>query len=360
MTALIAERHPLLSLSAACAALGASRATWHRRRQPQVARVPSARAVSARALSPDERTTVMTLLHSPRFVDQPPREVYGSLLAEDTYHCSVRTMYRLLGAAGEGRERRDQRIAVRHPMPQLVATAPDQVWTWDITKLATGTLGVFLNLYLILDLFSRYIVGWMVAQRENSALAEHLIARTIQRLQIDPGQLTLHNDRGAPMTAHSFDALLTTLGIEASRSRPRVSNDNPYSESGFKTIKYQPDFPGRFADADHARDWMRRFVPWYHDDHRHEGLYGFTPGEVYSGRHVTLAVSRQRTLDTAYAAHPERWINRPPTLPLPPAIVAINPTPPLTPSNAGPLLNEIVPAESLIVTRVGSRTVIAT
>lgn len=360
MSALIVERHPLLSLSAACAALGASRATWHRRRRPQVARPPRPRAVSARALGAEERATVMTLLHSPRFVDQPPREIYGSLLAEDIYHCSVRTMYRLLSAAGEGRERRDQRVAVRHPMPQLVATAPDQVWTWDITKLATGTLGVFLNLYLILDLFSRYIVGWMVAQRENSALAQHLISRTIQRLQIDPGQLTLHNDRGAPMTARSFDALLTTLGIEASRSRPRVSNDNPFSESGFKTIKYQPDFPGRFTDAHHARGWMRRFVPWYHDDHRHEGLNGFTPGEVYSGRHVTLAVTRQHTLDAAYARHPARWINRPPKLPLPPTLVAINPTPPLAPSTAPPLPNEIVPAESLIVTRVGSRSVIAT
>jgi len=360
MSALIVERHPLLSLSAACTALGASRATWHRRQRPQVTRPLRPRAVSARALGAEERATVMTLLHSPRFVDQPPREVYGSLLAEGTYHCSVRTMYRLLGAAGEGRERRDQRVAVRHPMPQLVATAPDQVWTWDITKLATGTLGVFLNLYLILDLFSRYIVGWMVAQRENSALAQHLISRTIQRLQIDPGQLTLHNDRGAPMTAHSFDALLTTLGIEASRSRPRVSNDNPFSESGFKTIKYQPDFPGRFADAHHARGWMRRFVPWYHDDHRHEGLNGFTPGEVYSGRHVTLAVTRQHTLDAAYARHQARWINRPPKLPLPPTLVAINPTPPLVPSTAPPLSNEIVPAESLIVTRVGSRTVIAT
>lgn len=350
----------MLSLSAACAALGASRATWHRRRQPKGIRPLRPRAVSARALSVDERATVMTLLHSPRFVDQPPREVYGSLLAEDIYHCSVRTMYRLLSGAGEGRERRDQRVAVRHPTPQLVATAPNQVWTWDITKLATRTLGVFLNLYLILDLFSRYIVGWMVAQRENSALAQHLISRTIQRLQIDPGQLTLHNDRGAPMTAHSFDALLTTLGIEASRSRPRVSNDNPFSESGFKTIKYQPDFPGRFTDPHHARAWMRRFVPWYHDDHRHEGLNGFTSGEVYSGRHVALAITRQHTLDTAYTAHPERWINRPPQLRLPPAIVAINPAPLLTPSTAPPLLNEIVPAESMIVTRVGSRVLIAT
>lgn len=360
MSALIAARDPLVSQSRACAALGASRATLHRRSQPRVTSAPRSRTKSSRALSEAERIDVLALLHSQRFIDQPPREVYGTLLAEDVYHCSVRTMYRLLSASGESQERRDQRAPVRHAVPRLIATAPDQVWTWDITKLATTTIGVFLNLYLILDLFSRSIVGWMIARRENTALAQQLITRTIARLQIDPGQLTLHNDRGAPMTANSFDALLTTLGIEASRSRPRVSNDNPYSESGFKTLKYQPDYPGRFTDPAHARTWTRRFVAWYENQHRHEGLNGFTPGEVHSGRHITLAVTRQLTLDAAYAKHPERWINRPPKVKLPPARVEINPIPSTPAPPSTPLANEIVPAESFVVTRRGQRAVIAT
>ncbi len=161
---------------------------------------------------------------------------------------------------------------------------------------------------MILDLFSRCIVGWMVARRETSALAQQLIARSIERTGIAAGQLTLHSDRGAPMTAHSFDALLMTLGIEASRSRPRVSNDNAFSESGFKTLKYQPDYPGRFRDSHHARSWVREFVVWYNQRHRHEGLNGVTPDEVYSGSHVALAHRRQRTLDDAFARHPDRWI----------------------------------------------------
>lgn len=263
-------------------------------------------------------------------------------------------MYRLLTNLGESRERRDQRAPVHHAVPRLSATAPDQVWTWDITKLATLTTGVFLNLYVILDLFSRCIVGWMVARRETSALAQQLIVRSIEHAGIGAGQLTLHNDRGAPMTAHTFDAMLTTLGIEASRSRPRVSNDNAFSESGFKTLKYQPDFPGRFRDAEHARSWMRQFTPWYNEQHRHEGLNGFTPNEVYSGRHVELSVERQATLDAAYARHPERWISRPPLLPKPPTIVTINPAPPL-PSAAPPALqNEVVPVESSVVSYTNS------
>lgn len=292
---------------------------------------------------------MLEVLHSPAFVDQPPREVYGSLLAQGIYHCSVRTMYRLLSSLGESRERRDQRAPVQHAMPQLVATAPNQVWTWDITKLATLTIGLFLNLYLILDLFSRCIVGWMVAKRETSALAQQLISRTIERLHIPADQLTLHNDRGAPMTAHSFDALLETLGIEASRSRPRVSNDNPFSESGFKTLKYQPDFPGRFRDVEHARQWVREFVTWYNGQHRHEGLNGFTPDEVYSGRHVELGDARQLTLDAAFALHPERWINGPPKLPRPPASVAINPAPTVPANGSPPLPNEVVPAEPPVI-----------
>lgn len=345
MSAVLAQRDPAISLSRACSALDVSRASLHRKARPKPIRPPRTKPVSHRALSADQRAVVLAVLHSPEHVDQPPREVYGALLARNTYLCSVRTMYRLLAGCGESRERRDQRPAVHHAMPRLAATAPNQVWTWDITKLATLVSGVFLNLYMILDLFSRCIVGWMVAARETSALAQQLIARTIVRIGVPAGQLTLHNDRGAPMTAHSFDALLTTLGIEASRSRPRVSNDNPFSEAGFKTMKYQPDFPGAFRDSPHARAWVRDFVTWYNQRHCHEGLNGFTPDEVYSGDHVALAQARQLTLDAAHAKHPERWINGPPVLPRPPHTVFINPAPPLANETTAPLPNEVVPVE---------------
>jgi putative transposase len=354
VTALLAERDPMISLTQACSALGVSRATLHRRKQAPAVKPPRAKPVSARALSEAQRAEVLDVLHSPEFVDQPPREVYGTLLANDTYLCSVRTMYRLLTNLGESRERRDQRAPVHHAVPRLSATAPDQVWTWDITKLATLTTGVFLNLYLILDLFSRCIVGWMVARRETTALAQQLIIRSIERAGIAGGQLTLHNDRGAPMTAHTFDAMLTTLGIEASRSRPRVSNDNAFSESGFKTLKYQPDFPGRFRDTQHARSWMREFTPWYNEEHRHEGLNGFTPDEVYSGRHVELAIERQATLDAAHARHPERWINKPPVLPKPPAMVSINPAPPMLANASTAAANEVIPVEPGVVSYTNS------
>ena len=358
--AMLAERDPLISLSRACAALDVSRATVHRKTRPKPVRPPRTRPASHRALSDEQRAAVLAVLHSPEHVDQPPREVFGALLAEGTYLCSVRTMYRLLAGCGESRERRDQRPAVHHAMPQLVATAPNQVWTWDITKLATLATGVFLNLYMILDLFSRCIVGWMVATRETSGLAQQLIAQSIERTGVTAGQLTLHNDRGAPMTAHSFDALLTTLGVEASRSRPRVSNDNPFSEAGFKTLKYQPDFPGRFRDTQHARGWLREFVTWYNHQHHHEGLNGFTPHEVYSGEHVALAQARQNTLNAAYAKHPERWINGPPVLPRPPKAVFINPAPPAATHAPPPLPNEVVPAEPLAFIHPQSSRTIAT
>lgn len=357
MTALLAERDRTISLTQACSALGVSRATLHRRKQPAVAKPPRSKPASARALSEAQRAEVLAVLHSPEFVDQPPREVYGALLANDTYLCSVRTMYRLLTSVGECRERRDQRPPVHHAVPRLSATAPDQVWTWDITKLATLTTGVFLNLYVILDLFSRCIVGWMVAKRENTELAQQLIIRSIERAGVAAGQLTLHNDRGAPMTAHTFDSMLTTLGIEASRSRPRVSNDNPFSESGFKTLKYQPDFPGRFRDTQHARLWMRAFTSWYNEQHRHEGLNGFTPDEVYSGRHIELAIQRQATLDAAHARHPERWIGKPPLLPRPPTIVTINPAPPMPINDSEAGANEVIPTEPSVVTYNSSHRV---
>jgi len=310
---LVCQRDAAIPLQSACRALGLPRAGVYRYLHPRPAtRTTASARTSPRALSPGERRDVLAVLHAERFVDQPPREVYGTLLAEGCYLCSVRTMYRVLAADGQVRERRNQRAPQHHPVPRLEARAPNEVWTWDISKLATVTPGVFLNLYLVLDLYSRYIVAWMVALRENSGLARHLIGQTIERLAIPAGQLTLHNDRGAPMTSISFNELLDSLGVEPSRSRPRVSNDNPYSESHFKTLKYQPQYPRRFRDIGHARAFLRRFVTWYNQEHCHTGLNGFTPAEVYHGHHERLVQERQRVLEAAYANHPQRWINGPP------------------------------------------------
>jgi putative transposase len=268
---------------------------------------------------------VLDVLHAPRFIDQPPAEVYAKLLEEGRYLCSIRTMHRLLSQAGESGERRAVRPRTYHGVPRLSATAPNQVWTWDITKVATLARGVFLNLYVVLDLYSRYVVAWMVARRENSALAKQLLAQAISRYDIEPGQLHVHQDRGAPMTAHGFLDLLAALGVDRSHSRPRVSNDNAFSESHFKTLKYQPDYPGRFCDAETARAWCADFFDWYNDRHQHSGLALFTPADVFFGRVEALVARRQSSLDAAHAAHPERFVRGRPIAARPPAIVAINP-----------------------------------
>lgn len=271
---------------------------------------------------------MLDTLHSERFQDQSPRQVYAELLDEGKYVGSPSTMYRILAAHGESNERRNQRQARSHAVPRLEATAPNQVWSWDISKLATYVPGVFLNLYLVLDLFSRFPVAWMVAERENSALCKQLFAEAITRYQLEPGSITVHNDRGAPMTSGAFIDLLAQLGVERSVSRPRVSNDNPYSEACFKTVKYQPDYPGRFQDATHARRWFTEFFEWYANQHRHSGLALFTPADVFFGRVTALAAARQLALDDAYAAHPERFVRGRPIVRLPPAKVAINPIDP--------------------------------
>lgn len=282
---------------------------------------------------------MLDILHSERFQDQAPRQVYAELLDEGTYLASPSTMYRILAARGESNERRNQRDARSHAVPHLVATAPNQVWTWDISKLATYVQGVFLNLYLVLDMFSRFPVAWMVAEHENSALAKQLFAEAITRYKLEPGSITVHNDRGAPMTAVGFIDLLASLGVQRSLSRPRVSNDNAFSEACFKTIKYQPDYPGRFAGAGHARGWFAEFFRWYAYQHRHSGLALFTPADVFFGRVPELATQRQRALDAAYDAHPERFVRGRPCVRLPPAKVTINPIDPgVPPQTAAELL----------------------
>jgi putative transposase len=265
------------------------------------------------------------VLDSEEYMDQPPREVYASLLGKGEYLCSVSTMYRILRHRGPVRDRRAHRERTHHAVPRLEATAPNQVWTWDITKLPTEKRGEFLSLYVILDLFSRYIVAWMVAKRENSALAKQLFAEAIERYGVEPGTLIVHQDRGAPMTSHGFADLLAELGVDRSYSRPRVSNDNPQSESQFHTMKYQPDYPGLFRHADHARSWCTDYFQWYNEDHHHTGLALHTPADVYFDRLEEVAAQRQQALSEVFAAHPERFPLGPPRDKRPPSRVVINP-----------------------------------
>jgi putative transposase len=323
---LVEQRDPEVPVDAACHALNVSRASLYRSRRPAAPTPPvvRTRAPSPRRLDGAERQYILDMLHRPEFADQPPAEVYATLLGRGEYLASIRTMYRVLAEAGETKERRNQRAPQHHAMPSLTATAPNQVWTWDITKLATEQKGVFLMAYVIIDLFSRFVVGWMLAAKECKHLAAQLFAETIARHGVVPG-LQVHSDRGSTMKSDTLAQLLDTLGVSRSFSRPRVSNDNPFSEAGFKTMKYQPDYPGRFAGDLHGRAWLGDFFAWSNDDHHHAGLALFTPADVFHGRVGAVAAIRQAALDAAYAAHPERFPNGPPRVRLPPEAVHINP-----------------------------------
>ncbi|EQD61285.1 transposase [mine drainage metagenome] len=276
-------------------------------------------------MSDAERALVIATLASERYRDQPPGEVYHHLLERGEYLCSMSTMYRLLRERKASGERRAQRSAQHHAVPRLRAEAPNEVWTWDITKLPTLRRGVYLSLYVVLDLFSRLALAWMISAKENSALACQLMREASARYRIAPDTLTIHQDRGAPMIAHTYLDLMSELGITASHSRPRVSNDNPFSESAFKTQKYQPDYPGRFDDIVHANRWCGEYFPWYNLEHHHAGLAGFTPEQVYTGRYRPIAERKQRALDAQYARHPERFVRGRPSVPMPPTVVSINP-----------------------------------
>jgi putative transposase len=311
--------------AALCQSVGLARATLYRRRRPTQSSTPTPRAASSRALVPAERQAVLDVLHSERFVDQSPAEVQATLLEEHTYLCSTRTMYRILDAAHEIRERRDQ---ARHPTyakPELVATAPNQIWSWDITKLKGPIPYLYYSLYVILDLFSRYVVGWMVAAHENARLAQRLIEATCLKQGIGPHQLTIHADRGAPMRSKLVAELFSDLSIDASHSRPRVSNDNPFSEAQFRTFKYRPAFPDRFGSIEHARSVGHDLFTWYNDAHHHSGLTYLTPADVHHGRAAAILEIRHRTRLAAYVAHPERFVQSPPRLETLPHAVWINP-----------------------------------
>lgn len=316
----------------ACDALAICRNTWRSayRRDTFCGPLKPAnrsykRGVQPRELSTDERQRVLTTLTSEAYCNQPPAQVYYDLLEQGEYLCSISTMHRLLRAEQLQGERRQQRPPQSHIVPRLKATAPNQVWTWDIAKLATQKRGEYLSLYVVMDLFSRHIVAWMLSRKENSALSSQLILQASQRYDITPDTLTLHQDRGTPMTAHCYLDLLSELAITASHSRPRVSNDNPMSEAQFKTLKYQPDYPRRFEDYDHAQRWCQDYVGWYNTDHHHSSLAGFTPQQVFTGDYRRLTAERQRIMDNAYAKHPERFSKGRPRISLPPEVVYINP-----------------------------------
>jgi len=263
-------------------------------------------------------------LHSERFVDAAPIQVHATLLEEDRYLCSPRSMYRILASSGEVRERRDQLQHPHYVKPELVATAPNQVWSWDITKLKGPVKLAYFHLYVILDIFSRYVVGWMIAEAENAGLAERLIEESCFKQGIAPSQLKLHADRGGPMRSKTVAQLLGELGIERSHSRPHVSNDNPYSEAHFKTLKYRPEVPDRFASGSHARAVFRNLFHWYHHRHHHSGIAYLTPVVVHHGRAEEVLDTRHRARMAAYLAHPERFVNGPPRRETLPAAVWIN------------------------------------
>lgn len=286
---------PLVGVLAACIALGASRASYYRARKPTPERKPRPKPV--RALSELERNRVLSTLDSDEFMDKAPAQVFAKLLEDGEYLCSTRTMYRVLAAADQVRERRAQRQHPTYTKPQLVATMPNQVWSWDTTKLPGPTKGTYFTLYVILDLFSRYIVGWQVAARESATVAQQLIDACCTQQRVTPGQLTIHADRGSPMTAKSTALLYVDLGIAKSHSRPYTSNDNPYPEANFRTFKYRPDMPEQLGSLEHARQVVRALVDWYNDEHYHLGLALLHPVDVHYGRAADIVAARQRVLD---------------------------------------------------------------
>lgn len=321
------ELAPVVGTRDACLAMGLPRASHYRRHQARRHGPPRPRPSPPRTLSDPERAAVLAELHADRFLDTAPAAVYATLLDEGTYLASQRTMYRILAANAEVRERRDQR---RHPIyakPELLATGPRELMSWDITKLRGPVRGTHYQLYVILDVFSRYVPGWMVAGHESAILAERLIGETAAKEGITPGQLTLHADRGTSMRSKPVALLLADLGIERSHSRPHVSNDNPYSEAAFKTLKYRPTFPDRFGSLEDARAFCAEFFTWYNTVHRHAGIGLLTPADVHAGRAPEITAARAVTLDAAYALHPERFVRRPPTPPAVPTAVWINPPP---------------------------------
>jgi putative transposase len=321
--AAVQELAPVVGTRAACSALGRPPATHYRRLHPPAPRPHPEPKPQPRALAENERLGVLDLLHSDRFVDVAPPTVYATILDEGAYLASVSTMYRILRDAEEVRERRRVAVHPAYVKPELVATRPNQVWSWDITKLLGPAKWTYYYLYVIIDIYSRCVVGWMVAGCERAALAERLLADTIHKQNVDRDQLTIHADRGSSMASKPVAMLLADLGV-TSHSRPHCSNDNPYSEAHFKTLQYRPDFPERFGSEQDARAFCQRFFPWYNDEHRHSGIGYHTPADIHYGRAEALRHRRAAVLSNAYAAHPEGFVHKPPEPPVLPAAAWIN------------------------------------
>jgi len=310
---------------AACRALFAPRASHYRnKRALRCPAVTRSRLASPRALAAAERQTVLAHLHGERFQDRSPAAVYATLLDEGVYHCSIRTMYRLLQQKGESRERRNQLIHPPYKKPELLAVAPNQLWSWDITKLLGPAKWTYFYLYVILDVFSRYVTGWMVAHRESAELAKRLIAESCAKQNITPAQLTLHADRGSSMSSKPVAFLLADLGVTKTHSRPHVCDDNPYSESHFRTMKYRPEFPDRFGCIQDSRAFSQGFFRWYNEEHRHSGLALLTPAMVHYQQTALILEQRQTVLDAAYRTHPERFVRQAPKPAAVPTEVWIN------------------------------------
>jgi putative transposase len=314
----VGQLAPTVGIASACEALGVARASFYRQPVFGPALPAPPRPTPARALNPQERGVVLGMLNSERFQDCAPASIQATLLDEGQYLCSARTMYRLLEQDGATRERRDQLTHPAYQKPELLATSPNQLWSWDITKLRGPAKWTYFYLYVILDVFSRYVVGWMIAPRESSALAKKLIQESCDKHLILPGELNLHADRGSSMRGKPVAFLLADLGVTKTHSRPYTSNDNPYSESQFRTMKYRPEFPDRFGCIQDARAFCQPFFVWYNDQHRHSGIGMLTPAMVHFGQAPAIRQQRQTVLDAAYLAHPDRFVRRPPTpLPLP-------------------------------------------
>ena len=323
--------------SRASRALGVARSSVYRFfRGKDKASAPKEPVRQERALSEDEREHVLKVLNSKQFEDMPPAEVYATLLDEGTYCCSIRTMYRILEANQEVRERRNQARLIEYERPELMATRPNELWSWDITKLKGPAKWTYYYLYTIIDVFSRYVVGWMIAYRESAELAKRLIAETIRKQEVDSTKLTIHADRGSSMRSKCVAMLLSDLGVTKTHSRPHVSNDNPYSESQFKTMKYRPEFPNRFGSIEDARAFCSEFFRWYNREHHHSGIGLLTPEMVHYGLAEQVSQARLETLQNAYRQHPERFVRKMPEPPRLPTAVWINP--PAVPSKTLKLL----------------------
>ena len=322
--AAVTELVPLLGTRPACRALGVAPATLYRHRRPPGPKTPRSRVTPARALSAAEQGAVLAELHSERFWDSSPAAVWATLLDEGRYLASERTMYRLLAAEGEVRERRNQREHPAYAKPELLARRPNEVWSWDITKLKGPATWTYYYLYAVLDVFSRYIVGWTLQHRESGEIAKALIVQAAEQQKITPGTLTLHADRGSSMTSKPVAFLLADLGVTRTHNRPYTSSDNPYSEAHFKTLKYRPGFPARFHSIEEARAFLCEFFSWYNQEHRHAGIGLMTPLSVHYGHAKEIREGRARVLASAYRRTPERFVRRPPRPPALPTAAWIN------------------------------------